>query len=149
MLAKQGLKKNLLDGRKQLGCAGKQQGQEDLRPTEPREEQNTQKRVEGSSAQAGPPACLCVLSPEGHRTQGGLSSLHNSTHIRFPGLLCFCFNPQIYDFKGFKQEGLLIRKGMTRELKVSAWAPGAWGQSSMMKRWPASSLLSTGTCWHL
>ncbi|XP_021023620.1 testis-expressed protein 35 isoform X1 [Mus caroli] len=31
-----------------------------------------------------------------------------------------CMEPkltQIYDFKGFKQEGLLIRKGMTRELK--------------------------------
>lgn len=103
-----------------------------------REEQNTQKRVEGSSAQAGPPACLCVLPSERHRTQSGLSSLRNSTHIQFPGLLCFCFDPQIYDFKGFKQEGLLIRKGMTRELKVGAWAPVAWGQISLVKGWPAS-----------
>uniref|UniRef100_A0A8C6HBS2 Testis-expressed protein 35 n=1 Tax=Mus spicilegus TaxID=10103 RepID=A0A8C6HBS2_MUSSI len=32
-----------------------------------------------------------------------------------------CMEPkltQIYDFKGFKQEGLLIRKGMTQELKI-------------------------------
>lgn len=34
MLAKQGLRKNPLDGRKQLDCSGEERGQEELRPTE-------------------------------------------------------------------------------------------------------------------
>lgn len=52
---------------------------------------------------------------------GRTLQLHGSRRVHVKkNYKAVCMEPkltQIYDFKGFKQEGLLIRKGMTRELK--------------------------------
>lgn len=131
MLAKQSLRKDLDRGKQQpeegrsLAVQESRTGRRSWGPAEAKEEWTTlnPSRTEkgGGDICIARTTSFCVLSPGRHRIQGGLPSLHNPTHM-CPGLLCFCFDPQIYDVKGLKQEGLCIRKGMTQELKVSAWA---------------------------
>lgn len=90
-----------------------------LRPTKPREDR---KGWRGLLHRQGHQLFFvsCLQGGTGFRVVS-LASVILPT-LLFPGLLCFCFDPQMYDFKEFKPEGLFIKKGMTQELKVSVWA---------------------------
>lgn len=159
MLAEQSLRKNLLAGGKkhpEVGISQAVQGSGDKKSwgplsqarceyTEPRERKG----------QKG------FLQRQGHqllfvpRLQGGtdlrVDSLAPPT-LLFPVPPCFCFNPQTNDHKGLKQEGLVIKKGMTQELKVSVWAQVARVQITRSPvKGVASQLTSecVGTWGHL